>query len=133
MLRNRKGFVRQAITHGADLVPCFSFGENDVFKQMGNTHGSKLRIFQYWFKRLTTYSPPLYYGRGIFNYTFGYLPFRRPIDTVVGKPIRVERDENPSEELVDHYHKLYLDGLYELFEENKERHGIAQDVHIQYV
>lgn len=29
-LKRRKGFIKLAIRQGADLVPVFSFGENDV-------------------------------------------------------------------------------------------------------
>ena len=38
-LRNRKGFVRKALQHGADLVPVFSFGENELYKQFPNDFG----------------------------------------------------------------------------------------------
>lgn len=46
VLKNRKGFVRLALQHGADLVPAYSFGENDLYQQMDNPEGSKLRKFQ---------------------------------------------------------------------------------------
>ena len=32
ILKERKGFVKLAMQHGADLVPTFSFGETSVFK-----------------------------------------------------------------------------------------------------
>lgn len=62
-LKRRKGFIKLAIRQGADLVPVFSFGENDVrltyltndipradespmpvqiFQQMSNQRGSRL-------------------------------------------------------------------------------------------
>ncbi|XP_053318861.1 2-acylglycerol O-acyltransferase 3-like isoform X2 [Spea bombifrons] len=34
-LSGRKGFVRLALQNGADLVPVYSFGENDIFEQWG--------------------------------------------------------------------------------------------------
>lgn len=27
-------------------------------------------------------SPAFFYGRGVFNYTFGFIPFRHPITTI---------------------------------------------------
>lgn len=38
-LRDRRGFVRKALQHGADLVPVFSFGENDLMNQVANPVG----------------------------------------------------------------------------------------------
>lgn len=45
-LLNRKGFVKVALENKADLVPVFSFGENDIFDQIHNPRGSKLRKLQ---------------------------------------------------------------------------------------
>lgn len=63
-------------------MPVFSFGENDIYDQAENPEGSKLRRFQETVKKITGVSPPIFYGRGIFNYNFGFLPHRRPIHTV---------------------------------------------------
>lgn len=38
-LRHRRGYARKALEHGADLVPIFSFGENDIIKQVANPVG----------------------------------------------------------------------------------------------
>jgi hypothetical protein len=36
----RLGFIKPAIREGADLVPVFSFGENDIYEQMPNEKGT---------------------------------------------------------------------------------------------
>lgn len=41
-LKRRMGFIKLAIRQGADLVPVFSFGENDIFEQMSNERGTRL-------------------------------------------------------------------------------------------
>ena len=64
------------------LVPCYSFGENELFGQYDNPVGSKTRRFQETFKKLSGFSPPFVHGRGIFNYNFGIMPFRKPITTI---------------------------------------------------
>ncbi|XP_003738944.1 2-acylglycerol O-acyltransferase 2 [Galendromus occidentalis] len=122
-LKHRKGFARVALQNGADLVPVFSFGENDIFTQVENPRGSKLRMFQEFVKRLVGVSPALFHGRGVFQYTWGYVPFRSPITTVVGAPIRVERVANPSREQVDELHGRYVEQLREIFETHKHRCG----------
>jgi hypothetical protein len=47
VLNKRKGFVKQACYAGASLVPCFSFGENDLFDQVSAQPGSLLHGFQH--------------------------------------------------------------------------------------
>lgn len=37
-LMKRKGFIKVALETGASLVPCYSFGENELFEQVGNKH-----------------------------------------------------------------------------------------------
>jgi hypothetical protein len=41
-LKRRKGFIKLAIRQGADLVPVFSFGENDVSRT--TLHFSKSQL-----------------------------------------------------------------------------------------
>jgi len=122
-LKNRKGFVKMALRFGASLVPVFSFGENDLYEQVPNPEGSKLRNFQTKFKSIIGFSPPVILGRGLFQYSFGYVPYRHPIFTVVGKPIDLEKIENPTTEDIDKYHKLYVESLQQLFEEHKKNSG----------
>lgn len=66
----------------AALVPVFSFGENDLFDQVENSPGSWLRWTQNQLQKVMGISLPLFHGRGIFQYSFGFLPYRRPITTV---------------------------------------------------
>lgn len=66
----------------ASLVPVFSFGENELFKQINNPEGSWLRFAQETLKKSTGFTLPLCYARGIFQYNFGLVPYRKPIYTV---------------------------------------------------
>ncbi|XP_069655834.1 2-acylglycerol O-acyltransferase 2-A-like isoform X2 [Haliaeetus albicilla] len=118
-LLGRKGFVRIALEHGASLVPVFSFGENELFRQIPNPPGSGLRRFQLRLQRILGVAIPLFHARGVFQYSFGLLPFRRPIHTVVGSPLVLPRTPNPSPQTVERWHGLYLERLVALFEEHK--------------
>ncbi|XP_072257966.1 2-acylglycerol O-acyltransferase 2 [Pyxicephalus adspersus] len=133
LLKNRKGFVRLAIQHGASLVPVFSFGENELFDQVDNPRGSFLRKFQEKLQKIMGVALPLFHARGIFQYSFGLIPYRKPIHTIVGKPIKVTENQSPSDEEVDMLHKLYMEKLSELFEEHKTQYNVPADKHLSFV
>lgn len=132
-LLQRKGFIKMALKHGAWLVPVFSFGENELFDQMENPVGSTLRQVQENLQRIMGVAFPLIHARGVFQYSFGILPYRKPIHTVVGKPICVDLNPSPTKEDIDRLHLLYMQGLNELFEKNKEKYGISEDKHLQFI
>ncbi|XP_051919872.1 2-acylglycerol O-acyltransferase 2-B isoform X2 [Hippocampus zosterae] len=81
-LRKRKGFIKLALRHGAQLVPVFSFGENELFDQIQNPTGSPLRTLQERLQSIMGIALPLVNGRGIFQYSFGLMPHRKAILTV---------------------------------------------------
>ncbi|XP_008056011.1 2-acylglycerol O-acyltransferase 2 [Carlito syrichta] len=132
LLRNRKGFIKLALMHGVPLVPIFSFGENDLFDQVENSCGSWLRNIQNRLQKIMSISFPLFHGRGVFQYSFGLLPYRRPITTVVGKPIEVQKTLHPSEEEVNKLHQRYIKELCNLFEAHKLKFNIPADQHLEF-
>lgn len=123
-LNTRRGFIRIALETGADLVPVFSFGENDTFEQSANPPGSKVREFQERTKKTLGFSTPLFHGRGLFQYTWGYVPYRSPITTVVGAPIRVEKVSEPTKEQISELHEEYTNALIKLFDDHKASAGV---------
>ncbi|XP_045070427.1 2-acylglycerol O-acyltransferase 2-A [Coregonus clupeaformis] len=130
---HRKGFIKLALKHGAQLVPVFSFGENELFDQMTNPAGSPLRWLQDHLQRLMGVALPMFTGRGVFQYSFGLLPYRQPIHTVVGRPIPVVQTPSPTKDDIDRLHSLYLEGLTAVFEDNKDNYGIAPDKHLHFI
>ncbi|CAF3093091.1 unnamed protein product [Rotaria sp. Silwood2] len=126
-LKNRKGFIKMALENGANLVPVFSFGENDLFEQISNPRGSKLPSIQITLQKKMGYALPLFYGRGIFQYKFGILPRRHPIDTYVGESIEVPKlsKERITQEIIDEYHIKYIEALTRLFDTHKAKHNNA--------
>ncbi|EFP11131.1 hypothetical protein CRE_31175 [Caenorhabditis remanei] len=82
-------------------------------------------------KTLFGFCLPSLRGRSIFNqYIIGLLPFRKPVTTVVGRPIRVTQTDEPTNEQVDELHAKYCESLYDLFEEYKHLHSIPPDTHL---
>jgi 2-acylglycerol O-acyltransferase 2 len=122
VLAKRKGFVKIALQTGSSLVPVLSFGETDVYDQMANAPGTKLREWQEWSQHKLGFALPFIHGRGIFNYDFGLLPHRREILTVVGDPIDVPKLADITEQDVNKYHELYMKGLQAIWDAHPDNH-----------
>lgn len=125
ILNKRKGFVKLALQTGnVNLVPVYAFGETDCYKVLDVKDNNWIQRFQLWLKNNYSFTIPLFFARGIFNYDFGLLPFRTPINLVVGKPIYIrEKIENPSIDKINYYHSIYIAELQKLFEDNKALFG----------
>ncbi|TFY82552.1 hypothetical protein EWM64_g1461 [Hericium alpestre] len=127
-LRKRLGFIKVAIQQGADLVPVFSFGENDVsvfrpirsdcaylrhqiYQQMPNEKGTTVHSLQKKFQNVFGFTLPLFHGRGLLNYNFGLMPYRRRIVSVIGRPIHVTQTDKPTLEQITEIQQAYIDEL----------------------
>ncbi|CAF1293577.1 unnamed protein product [Rotaria sp. Silwood1] len=104
-LKTRKGFVRLALKHGASLVPVISFGENELYQRHA------------FFNLIPN---GIAWGR----FLVGHVPLRRPVVTVVGKPIHVQQKVNPTSEDIDQLHHQYIQSVEELFEVNKHKYRL---------
>nr|XP_056715907.1 diacylglycerol O-acyltransferase 2-like [Euleptes europaea] len=132
ILKNRKGFVRMALQHGAHLVPAFSFGENHLFQQVVFEEGTRMKSFQDRFQKLLGFAPCFFYGRGFTSvHSRGFLPFPRPVTTVIGEPVTVPKIERPSCETVDAYHAMYVKALLKLFNDQKVKYGLSETDELQ--
>ncbi|XP_006819589.1 2-acylglycerol O-acyltransferase 2-A-like [Saccoglossus kowalevskii] len=133
LLKNRMGFCRMALKHGAHLVPVYSFGESDLYTQVDNPEGSKVRCVQNFMQKLMGFAIPFFHGRGIFNYNFGLLPHRHPINTVVGAPIPVKKIAEPTRDDLRNLHQIYCEKLKALFEEHKVNYEGYKDKELIYI
>nr|XP_022908016.1 2-acylglycerol O-acyltransferase 1-like [Onthophagus taurus]XP_022911992.1 2-acylglycerol O-acyltransferase 1-like [Onthophagus taurus] len=122
ILKNRKGFVRLALKNGAPLVPVISFGETDLYNQVNNPEGSKIRNIQEALKKYIGWAPAIPIGRGFFQYNYGIIPKRKPVTTLVGRPIDVKKVEDPTREQIDDLHAVFIKELVTLFEQEKHRY-----------
>ncbi|CAH8471499.1 unnamed protein product [Schistosoma curassoni] len=108
----RYGFFKLALMTGSHLVPCVSFGEPNMFKQVYNPEGSCIRHFQNRFTKMATFSPPFFYARF-------FLPYRTDVNTVIGRPIPCEKNPNPTREQISVLKELYLEELRNLYNKYK--------------
>ena len=122
VLAERKGFIKVAVRTGADLVPVLAFGENDLYDQVSPETHPWLRRAQMYALRTLKFTLPFLHGRGIFNYDVGLMPYRRPLNIVVGRPIKVtqarsEADVDMAE--VERLHREYVAELQKMWERYK--------------
>ncbi|XP_005401666.1 PREDICTED: diacylglycerol O-acyltransferase 2-like protein 6 [Chinchilla lanigera] len=131
LLKRRKGFVKLALETGAYLVPSYSFGENEVYNQETFPEGTWIRFFQKHFqktfKKILGLNFCTFHGRGLTRASWGFLPFNRPITTVVGEPLPVPKIKRPNQETVDKYHALYISALRKLFDQHKVEYGLSEN------
>jgi len=109
-VKKRKGFVHLALQTGSALVPVYSFGENDAYDQLSDNIPFVPAIKRR-FQRIFGISLPL-----ITN----IFPLKCNVTTVVGKPIPVQRCEDPTPEQVDALLQEYIKALEDLFNEHHD-------------
>ena len=113
-LLKRKGFCKLAIQAGRPLVPCYTFGNTQVFHCLT---GSFLRRLS----AILRISVTLFWGR------WGLpVPFRKPILLCCGAPIDVVQCDNPTQKQIDALHTTFLEAMQELFDAHKGMYGWPQ-------
>ncbi|XP_020519353.1 diacylglycerol O-acyltransferase 2D isoform X2 [Amborella trichopoda] len=121
-LKKRQGFVRIAIETGRPLVPIFCFGQTNVYNWWKPKGDLYTRI-----ARAIRFAPLLYWGM------FGtHIPYRRPMHVIVGRPIELKRNPNPSKEEVAEVHALFVSKLEQLCQRHKAAAGHA-DIQLRVI
>ncbi|KAK7951141.1 diacylglycerol acyltransferase [Apiospora aurea] len=120
ILKERKGFVKIAIRTGADLVPVLAFGENELYHQLQPHEHPFVHRVQMFILKVWKFTLPFLHGRGIFNYDVGMMPYRHPLNIVVGAPVKVTQSNVVDDKEVDRLHELYVTELEKLWDRYKD-------------
>jgi len=113
-LQRRKGFVKLAIRHGVPLVPAYVFGCTDLYRTSRFMYGLRRALVS-----VAGVCIPLCWG----PFGMPLTPFKGRVDIVVGEPIPVKKEEEPTDEDVARLHETYVKALCALFDKNKGRFG----------
>ncbi|KAL3784967.1 hypothetical protein ACHAW5_010419 [Stephanodiscus triporus] len=108
-LRERKGFIKLALTSNVDVVPVYLFGNTSVLSVLRRGPLAGL-------SRWTGASLTLFWGKF-------YLPIPRDekLLYVVGRPIGLPHIAHPTQEDIDKWHGVYCDEVRDIYETYKER------------
>ncbi|PWA58439.1 Diacylglycerol acyltransferase [Artemisia annua] len=106
-VKARKGFIRLAMETDSPVVPSYAY---KWWKPRGK--------FFLKLSRAMKFTPMVYWGT-----YWSFIPFRRPIYMVVGKPIHFKKNSTPSMEEVSEVLDQYVEALQTLFEKHKTRAG----------
>ncbi|KAK3899048.1 diacylglycerol acyltransferase-domain-containing protein [Staphylotrichum tortipilum] len=135
VLAQRKGFVKMAMRTGADLVPVLAFGENDLYDQVSPKRHPLLHRLQMWVLRTLKFTLPFLHGRGIFNYDVGLMPYRKPMNVVVGRPIQVRMasEERMEAAEVERLHAEYVGELERMWEKYRDVFAPGREEEMQII
>jgi len=122
-IRRRRGIFRIALEEGVEIVPVFSFGDAGLWKQKANPKGSWLRWAQETGKSLIGMSPTLFYGDSLSGEGWGFLPARKTLTTIVGKPLQVTRVDKATDEDIGELRERYIQELIGLYDRWKDTYA----------
>lgn len=111
-IKKRVGFVKLALQNGYNVVPVYTFGENETYFNLQGLW--KLRL---WLNGLGVPAIVIF-G----SWLCPLLPKRNPrgLRVVVGDPVVLPTIANPTREEVKLWHDKYIAALIRLFDEHKE-------------
>lgn len=105
-LKNRKGFIREVIQNGYDIVPVYCFGHTQLYDIYGWKEMS----------RRLQFALVLFRGRN----PAIWLPHARAVTVVLGKRMNVPEGEKLDDAFVDRFHWQYLKEIKSLYDKYRE-------------
>jgi hypothetical protein len=111
-VQKKLGFIRLACELGLDLLPMYGFGENQVFTV--HSFGPSFRNLQHWIAQKLWVGLPIVTGR----FGFTLIPHPVKITHVYGKPIKIKKNPNPSDELLDELYGKYCAEVQRMFKKH---------------
>jgi len=120
LLKERIGMIKLAIRTGADITPCYLFGNTKLLNCWAGKGIPGARYVLEKISRKLGFALILIYGR-----FFLPIPFRKPILAVMGKPIQTHhiKCEDPTPEQVEIIQTKLLKEMERIFDTYKHFYG----------
>lgn len=119
-IRKRRGFVKYALQHGYRIVPGYTFGEADLYRNLFDAPSLRLKL-------LNATKMPLFLVFGC--WWCPWLPRRDvPLNTVYAAPVELPHLPDPTPRDVEEHHRRYVDAVAALFDRHKARFGYGDRV-----
>lgn len=127
LLKERIGLIKLAIRTGADLCPCYLFGNTKLlscWSGEGIPYGRQ--VLEWLSRKVLGFAAILMFGRFIIP-----IPYRVPVCCVMGRAVPTFhlQCEDPTMEQVKQVQDLLLKGMQETFDEHKSLYG-WDDAHL---
>ncbi|KAI9915042.1 hypothetical protein PsorP6_007539 [Peronosclerospora sorghi] len=120
VLKNRLGFIKLAMSHGAELVPSFVFGEKWLYSMWNPPQG----VIDFFRKTLKV---PMIIFWGKFMWMPKQPPKGKRFGVVYGRSIPTKFTTNPEEKEVLTVHEQYVSEIERLFTQYKKEFGYDDD------
>ena len=117
-LRKRYGFVKIAIVTGAKLIPAYTFGQSRTYGYWRLGPPIVPKFVADWIGKTFSFAPIIFWGKFCTP-----IPYATALNTVVGKPIEVEKNPDPSKEEVQAKLDEFIDAMRSLYDSHKARFG----------
>ena len=120
LLKERIGLIKLAIRTGADISPCYLFGNTKLLNCWAGEGVPGLTYVLEKLSRKFGFAIILIYGR-----FFLPIPFRKPVLAVLGRPIETHqiKCENPTPEQIQMIQKKLLSEMERVFDTYKPLYG----------
>jgi 1-acyl-sn-glycerol-3-phosphate acyltransferase len=120
LLKERVGLIKLAIRTGADIVPCYVFGNTKLLGCWAGEGIPRGRLLLEHISRKFGFALILIYGRFLLP-----VPWRKPVLGVMGKAIPTHhfQCEDPTPEQIETIQTILLDEMESLFDRYKHLYG----------
>lgn len=99
-IKDRKGFIKYAIQYGYTIYPTYTFNEARLFKTFNLFQNIRLLLNKLKIPTVIFIGPSL-----------GFPDHNQKLVTVISSGIKVSQTANPSDDLINEYHKKYIEEL----------------------